>query len=222
MATANLESLRFENINILTSLVIDEHNNAETNATTNTPTSGVFLTPSTVAGRPADISGYVAAAATELGKIEWISPATLGAGISLDDLSDVELTDPADTEYLVFDGTNWVNAAFPTIALDDLSDVEIAGVATNDILTYDGTNWVNSVNMTLSGNLTVEGAVSLGDAPTDTLGFYGATPVARPAVNTSAANFSAEGSGITDGTATYEGYTVGGIVLNLREIGLLT
>jgi len=222
MTTSSLESLRIENLNVVTSLKIDESNNAETNATDLTNASGLFLTPSVVAARPDDISGYIATAATEQGKVEWSSPADLGSSILLNDLSDVDLTAPVNGEYLTYDGTNWVNSAFPTVDLGEVSDVDLTAPANNEILTYDGTNWVNSSSLTLSGNLTVNGNVSLGDAATDTLGFYGATPAARPAVSTSNANFLQNGSNVTDGGATYDGYTVEGIVVNLRTIGLLS
>lgn len=54
------------------------------------------------------------------------------------------------------------------------------------------------------------------------LGFYGAALMNRPTTAYSAATFAANTSGITNGSATYDGYTVGQVVKALRDLGLLT
>jgi len=219
MATANIQSERQQNIRVSTSLVTDERNNAETNATTETNLSGIFVTPSTVAGRAADVTGFPVTSATSLGKWEFTTPETLFNTVSLGDLSDVELTDPSTGNYLQYDGTNWVNAS---VSLDELDDVILTNPTTNQIITYDGTDWVNSSAVTLTGDLTVEGNTALGTNSSSLFGMYGAAAIGRPAPNTSGANFVADTSGITDGTAEYETYTVGGLVLVLQSLGVLS
>lgn len=56
-----------------TSVAIDEQNNASTNATNDTPQSGLFITPSTISGRLADVTGMVVAAMTSQGKLGFVS-----------------------------------------------------------------------------------------------------------------------------------------------------
>lgn len=74
MSTANLQSVPFENIKVVSSMLANEENNSGTNATTETPSSGMFMTPSTVAGRSADVTGFLVTAENELGKFEWSDP----------------------------------------------------------------------------------------------------------------------------------------------------
>ena len=61
-------------------------------------------------------------------------------------------------------------------------------VIPNSVIQYtDGRRDIDSIagdNLTLTGNLTVSGNTVLGNAATDTIGFYGATPVIRPSVYT--------------------------------------
>ncbi|MCC9655302.1 hypothetical protein [Rhodopirellula halodulae] len=51
---------------------------------------------------------------------------------------------------------------------------------------------------------------------------YGVTPVARATTGITAATFAANTSGISDDTATFDGYTIGQIVAALKAIGILT
>jgi hypothetical protein len=187
MSTANLQSKRFDNVNIITSILIDEANNAETTANAETPSSGLFLTPSTVAGRAADVTGFLVVAATEEGKLEFSDP---DGFLSLDDLSDVTITDADENDLLYFDGTVWVNGLPPSI---------LASGATAT-LGHDPA--------------TAAGATSL-------FGLYGEAPVIQQVAAGAAGNFDADTSGILDGTATYNGYTVEDIVVALQAYGLL-
>jgi hypothetical protein len=70
-------------------------------------------------------------------------------------------------------------------------------------------------------DLTSTGNTSLGNAGTDLVGFYGATPVAQPTTAITAAAFLAGTSGIADDTATFGGYTIGQVVAALKDLGLL-
>lgn len=76
-----------------------------------------------------------------------------GGASSLDDLEDVDISNPTDGQYLRYDSTNeeWVNddGPSPTPAvesLEELSDVNITTPTAGQVLTYDDTNdtWVNS------------------------------------------------------------------------------
>lgn len=62
----------------------------------------------------------------------------------------------------------------------------------------------------------------LTDGGTNALGFFGATPAARPTTAIAAATFAANTSGIADDTATFGGYTMGQVVQALRNLGFLT
>lgn len=66
------------------------------------------------------------------------------------------------------------------------------------------------------------GAVNIASNSSDTLGFYGATAVARATTAGSAATFTANTSGIANDTATFGGYTIGQVVKALQNIGILT
>ena len=66
---------------------------------------------------------------------------------SIEELSDVNITDPATDDILIYDGTEeeWVNTSMPNIPadIDDLQDVVITSPSDDDVLTYDNGEWVN-------------------------------------------------------------------------------
>lgn len=68
---------------------------------------------------------------------------------------------------------------------------------------------------------TVDGLI-FADVSADALGFFNATPIARPTTAYGAATFVANTSGIANDTATFDGYTIGQVVKALRDIGILT
>ncbi len=107
MSTANLESKRFDGVSINTKLVISESNNADVNADAQTPGMGLFIKPSDVTGRTANVTGFILTSSNESGKLEFSDPDGL---LALGDLSDVTLTAPVANNMLVFDGTEWVNS----------------------------------------------------------------------------------------------------------------
>jgi len=99
----------------------------------------------------------------------WTIGAAPAASVSLDDLTDADMTTtaPATGDLLTFDGTNWVvidvgtpsddhvvkwsgsgwivgAAPAGSVSLDDLTDADMTTTApaTGDLLTFDGTNWV--------------------------------------------------------------------------------
>ena len=172
-----------QNLQIITSLVVPEQNNADSNADDETPQSGLFLVPSpNVPDRATDITGYFVTVADANGKLQL-----------------------SDSDGLV--------------SLATLSDVTLTTPAANDVLTYDGAEWVNGTTVTLTSVTSTDAA--FGTATTDLIGFYGTAAIAQPAVSAVDTTFVANTSGITDGTATYLGYTVEGIVTNLQALGLL-
>ena len=89
----------------------------------------------------------------------------------------------------------------------------ITGDVTGNITATTGTSTLNNLNIT--------GNTGIGNAGTDTVGFYGATKVAQPTTAVTAATFAANTSGIADDTATFDGYTIGQVVKALRNLGLL-
>ena len=88
-----------------------EANNADSNSNEQTLGSGVFITPSSdVPTRPSDVTGYFLVAATEEGKLEFNS----GDGLlSLEELSDVTITNLVAGDFLSYNGTSWVNTTIP-------------------------------------------------------------------------------------------------------------
>jgi hypothetical protein len=83
-----------------------------------------------------------------------ITIASSGSGsgaATLDELTDVVISDPTTGQVLKFDGTNWVNdtdeagSGGGAAALDDLTDVSLSlgDLAEGQVLKYNGTNWVN-------------------------------------------------------------------------------
>ncbi len=72
----------------------------------------------------------------------------LFTAIALDDLSDVVVTLPADTEVLMYNGADWVNK---TVSLEDLGDVALSAPTTDHVLIHNGAS--DFVNMLLELSL---------------------------------------------------------------------
>lgn len=68
-------SIDQNSIDIITSLVVGEHADNNDNANNATTTSGIFITPSVVSGRPSDITDYVISASDEYGKFSFVEQA---------------------------------------------------------------------------------------------------------------------------------------------------
>lgn len=78
----------------------------------------------------------------------WV-PTDLSALVSLDDLTDVNLTAPSANEFLRHNGSEWTNQAVTIVStLDDLSDVTITTPTSGDALIYNGSIWVNQATST--------------------------------------------------------------------------
>jgi len=57
---------------------------------------------------------------------------------SINDIGDVVIITPVTTEFLRFNGVNWINSSAD---LDALSDVDTTGATNGDILQFDGALW---------------------------------------------------------------------------------
>jgi hypothetical protein len=128
--TGNCGSVKADALQAITSMQVAEYNNDEVGASPQTDGSGFFLSPSTVTGRAADITGFILVSADEDGKFEWSSPATVGASIHLTDLADVTITSPLNNQRLIYDSvsSNWINAV--TTAVTQLTSIT-TGVTCN-------------------------------------------------------------------------------------------
>lgn len=207
MSTCNQPSPRFENIQVITSIVTPEDNNAGTNATTETPASGMFLTPSTVAGRAADVTGFLVVAATEQGKLEFADP---DGFLALTDLSDVTITAPTAGQVLSYNGTLWVNATIAPAGADTQVQFNNAGVfGASANLTWSGT-------VLATTGFTSSGATNLATA--GTVGFFGTGPVAQGAAVTPA---NAQGVGYVLADVQSIADAVNAVILRLQAYGLL-
>ena len=157
-----MESLEVPDI-LVTNLRISEFNTNSTNSNNETPSSGLFLVPSTsVMGRPSDITGYLVSAANNLGKLEFVDQDGL---LSLKELSDVtDIGEPSDNQVLQYDLATdmWNNQSIilPPMSLNDLSDVDVV-VGDNQVLQYNsGSGEWNSVSLPLA-NVGTPGIVLL-------------------------------------------------------------
>lgn len=111
MSTANLPSSRLSALKA-EDITIDEANNSGTNSDAQTPGSGLFIVPSTVAGRAADVTGFLCTSANEYGKLEFSDP---DGFLSLNELSDVTITTATTNDILSYNGTVWVNQTTATL-----------------------------------------------------------------------------------------------------------
>jgi len=88
------------------------------------------------------------------------------AALALEDLTDVNVPNPADGDVLSYNGTNWVSAAAPPAdisgsSINQLNDVNAGGAANGDILVWDNDQWVNQAAPDIPTNtsdLTNDGA----------------------------------------------------------------
>jgi hypothetical protein len=76
-------------------------------------------------------------------------------------------------------------------------------------------------------DVSITGNTAIGDAATDTVGFYGVAQVAQPATTGTTTGFTAGSGTAARADSTYTGntgtaaYTVGDIVKALKDLGLL-
>lgn len=131
----------FESLAIKSSIVLPESNNSETGANDQTPGNGLFLMPSTVSGRVADVSGLPLGAATSSGKVSF--------------LTDMTLTDVSADTVTVSKG-DVTQATSPTTAVT-ITDGASSGTITTQSLTAAAgathTFTMNNVNILEDSNI---------------------------------------------------------------------
>ena len=143
-----------------------------------------FLKSLFVKGIEIDPAGATSAQVLSYNGTKFV-PTTSGVGaLGLDDLSDVVITTPATTQFVRYNGTNWVNA---TISAGDVPTL-------NQNTTGSAATWTTARTVTLDGDLT--GSVSID-------GSANATLTATIAANSVALGTDTTGnymSGVTSGT----------------------
>lgn len=112
---------------------------------------------------------------------------TVALNATISQLLDVDTTGAANTNILVFNGTDWVDLAGCTwlnnFSVDCMGDVDTTGAGVGDYLAWDGTNWVATApaggftSWTLAGD--AGAAQTIGDGNTATfVGGVGITTTA--------------------------------------------
>lgn len=77
--------------------------------------------------------------------VSWKSASFLDSLGSIDNHSDVVISNASSGQVLKFNGTNWINGTDSggAIVLDGLNDVTITSPSSGNLLRYNGTNWYN-------------------------------------------------------------------------------
>jgi hypothetical protein len=121
------------------------------------------------------------------------------------------------TQRLSVTGTSQLNDV--TIA----NDLEVADgiVVTGGGIVVDAGGLTVTGNSLLNNNLTVNGNTRLGNANTDTVGFYTTNGTAQQTTSVASATVvnGAAGDAIT--ATTFDGYTVAQVVRAVRNVGLI-
>jgi hypothetical protein len=97
------------------------------------------------------------------------------------------------------------------------SDNGFIGAFTGDVIG----NVTATTGTSTFNNVEVTGNAGIGNAATDTIGFYGATKIAQPTTSVTAATFVASTGTAVNDASTFDGYTLGKVVKALRNLGLL-
>jgi hypothetical protein len=212
MSTSNIASSKTTDLQVLSSILINEYNAAGVNVDSSWAQKGVFLSPSEIVGRPDDITGYIVTAANEYGKLDFSDPDGL---LSLTQLSDVTITTPALNEVLLYDGTEWVNGAVPANgAAGANTEVQYNN---NGVLGASDTFLFNDATSTATvTNLVTTGQTDLATA--GTLGFFGETAINQEAA---IADADAQGVGYVQADVQSIADAVNGILASLRLYGLI-
>jgi hypothetical protein len=128
--------------------------------------NGTFVVPSpNVPGRPNDITGFVLTSINSEGKISWSDITTLG--LSLEDLSDVNITNIMSNDILVFNGNDWINQQIDTSGIKVLNGLT-TGIQDFQIGTIGSDFNISSIISTHTFNLPSSSASARGAlTPTD-------------------------------------------------------
>jgi hypothetical protein len=103
---------------------LPEYNSSSSDADISFSGNGIFIVPTpNVPDRLNGISGYVLRTQNNEGKLVWHDPTQLG--ISLEDLSDVQITDRTINDLIIFDGSNWINQQIDESGLKALNGLSV-------------------------------------------------------------------------------------------------
>lgn len=131
--------------------------------------------------------------------------------------------------YVVNTGTNTPDGIEVSLtgnaAIKTGIDLNISGTATNNIgldLNVSGGSNNYAIDF-VAGDLKFSTGTGskIGTATSQKIGFWNATPVVQPTTGITAGTFTANTSGISDDSATFDGYTIGQIAAALRQVGIL-
>jgi hypothetical protein len=117
---------------------------------------------------------------------------------------------------IAFDATS---ESATLLFFDDRDSVDDAGW---EVIAKDAsTGSLSAVDITLSGNLVVNGNTAIGDAATDTVGFFGATAVDQRATTadvTAASSLPADGTGDALASAAYSQAEVSALIETVYDL----
>jgi hypothetical protein len=139
---------------------LPEYNSSSSDADISFSGNGIFIVPTpNVPDRLNGISGYVIRTQNNEGKLVWHDPTQLG--ISLEDLSDVQITDRTINDLIIFDGSNWINQQIDESGLKALNGLS---VGIQDFQTgTDGVDFnIVSISDTHTFNIPDSSATSIG------------------------------------------------------------
>lgn len=103
----------------------------------------------------ADVTNLQITLDAKVATINSVAPTSGNITLNLDQLGDVIVTAPTNTQILQYDGSNWVNQSLQVSTnLDGLSDVTITSPTTGQVLKYNGTAWVNDTDATGGAGVT--------------------------------------------------------------------
>jgi len=82
--------------------------------------------------------------------------------LTLNDLTDVVISSPANGQVVIWNGANWINGTSTSI-LDNLGDVTITAPVAGQPLIFDGSGWINKsvADLPISNLGSVSGTVTL-------------------------------------------------------------
>jgi hypothetical protein len=120
------------------------------------------------------------------------------------------------SSVIAFDATS---ESATLLFFDDRDSVDDAGW---EVIAKDAsTGSLSAVDITLSGNLVVNGNTAIGDAATDTVGFFGATAVDQRATTadvTAASSLPADGTGDALASAAYSQAEVSALIETVYDL----
>lgn len=87
---------------------------------------------------------------------EWLAATPTSSVGAINDLTDVNTAGATTNHVIRYTGSEWQSST-PVVSFDDLTDVTVSSVSANQIISYSGSTWQNVSNVTIPGDLTVNG-----------------------------------------------------------------